>query len=311
MLNREVSKNLFSHIETARYNVAAWQDAGGTLFMLGREVERGPKNARNPDFGRLVLVEFDAMGNIIRDQVVWKPTGDSLWLEDPRALALPDGSVLIGLTAVLREKRGYKPYPAITRLSRTVWREETLPAITIVERFGPGKNITPIDDHLFLYRPEGEGYSHKLLLFSFDELLARKLQDIEFPRDLPWAMWRIGTALPPLWIEENAALIIFHGITITNGRYVYSLGKGRIDRKDGQLKLTVSSEPILTPDDFVDDHGRSLVSELHPKIRRVVYACGGVVKSDKQDTLSLFVNVGDTATFEVNFALADLMNELW
>src|SRR5205814_488688 len=145
-----------------------------------------------PDFGRLVLVEFDGNGEIARDQVVWEPQTQSLWLEDPRALPLEDGSVLIGLTAVLRRERGYQPFPALTRLSTGVWREDVLPAVTIIERFGPGKNTTPIDAHTFFCRPEQKGYSHRLLVFSFYDLVPKKMQDVDFPVDLEWASWRVG-----------------------------------------------------------------------------------------------------------------------
>ncbi len=306
------SKNLFSGIKTARYNVAAWQDASsGGLFMLMREVEQAARNIKTPDFGRLVLSEFDEAGKVVREHVVWEPAGDSLWLEDPRALALDDGSVIIGLTALLRDKRGYQPYPALTRLSSRAWREDVLPAITVVERFGPGKNITPIDSHTFFCRPEQKGYSHTLLTFSFYNLVPRKIQDLSFPTDLPWAHWRIGTALPPIWLDDNRALMIFHGIARQSGRYIYSLGKARLERVKGVFTLKVSPEPILTPDDFVDKRGRSLAPQLHPRLRRVVYACGGVVKQGQTDTLSLYVNVGDTSTFEVNLSLPELTRDLF
>lgn len=303
--------NLFPGIATARYNIAAWQGANGALVTLGREVEKIARGSGQPDFGRLVLVEFDASGVMTREQIVWEPVGDSLWLEDPRALPLPDGSVLIGLTAVMRVRRGYHPYPALTRLSRAMWYEKTLPAITIVERFGAGKNITPIDDHTFLCRPERNEYSHRLLMFSFDELVARHVQDIEYPKDLEWGLWRMGTASPPLWIDDNSALMIVHGITIRDGLYVYSLGRARLDRKDGHMHITVARESILTPDDFLDNRGRPLVRQLHPKLRRVVYSCGSIITGDAQDVLALYVNVGDTATFEVRFLLAHLMHDLW
>ena len=76
-------------------------------------------------------------------------------------------------------------------------------------------------------------------------------------------------------------------------------------------KVTVAPEPILTPDDFLDSHGVPLVEELHPELRRVVYSCGGVIKTESPDKLSLYVNVGDRATFEVTFSLANLKDGLF
>lgn len=82
-------------------------------------------------------------------------------------------------------------------------------------------------------------------------------------------------------------------------------------RDENKFSVTVAPEPILTPDDFVQNDGGPLVNELHPDLRRVVYSCGGLIKRAKQDTLALYVNVGDRTTFEVEFALAELKEGLF
>ncbi len=304
-----VRKNLFTDVQVSRYNVGVWQKSdSGNVFMVSREVEK-PSPHGEPDVGKLVLLELDTDGKVISEKVVWEPVGDSLWLEDPRALSLPDGSVVIGLTAVLRERLGYKPYPALTRLKTRDW-QEVLPAVTLVESLGPAKNVTPLDGHIFLCRPERLEYFHKLLVFSFEDLLARVVQDLEFPTNLKWADWKIGTSMPPLWLDEHRAVMIFHGIAQVDGKYIYSLGRAILERAGDKFSLRCSPEPIITPDDFVDDQGQPLVKELHPEVRRVVYSCGGIVKHGQKEKLSLYVNVGDRTTFEVEFALSELTQGL-
>jgi predicted GH43/DUF377 family glycosyl hydrolase len=121
--------------------------------------------------------------------------------------------------------------------------------------------------------------------------------------------------MPPIWLTPNEALFIIHGISlqIIDGKekYIYSIGRAKLIRKGATFKVEVAPEPIITPDDFLDDKGHSLVEELHPEMRRVVYSCGGVIKKNSLDTLSLFVNVGDRTTFEVAFSLKELKKDLF
>ena len=70
----------------------------------------------------------------------------------------------------------------------------------------------------------------------------------------------------------------------------------------------VAPEPILTPNNFLDNEGKALVEELHPDIRRVVYSCGGIIK---KGTLTLYVNVGDRTTFEVEYSIEELKKGLF
>lgn len=305
-----VIKNLFEHSPVARYNMAAWMDeTTGNVVMIAREVPRAAGKGR-PDIGKLVLFEMDEAGEMVHERTVWEPVTGGIFLEDPRALKREDGSIRIGLTAVLNIRNEYIPYPAITMLRKQPWREE-LPAITLIESFGPGKNITPIRDKTFLFRPQGQEYAHKLLVFNFHDLLARKIQDLEFPTDLPWASWKVGTAMPPIWLSEDVGMLIFHGISVANGKFVYSLGRARLYRENGIFKVQVAPRPILTPDNFRSDKGTRLVKELHPRLRRVVYACGGVIKKSTPHKLDLYVNVGDTTTFDVQFDCEELKEGLF
>lgn len=307
----QVIKHIFSDHRVARYNLAAWQNQqNDSVYFIGREVTR-PGTRGEPDTGILKLFEINKAGAVVSERLIWKPVYNGINLEDPRALELPNETLLIGLTAVLRDKRGKPlPFPAIIKIdSHSSWNQE-LPPFLVVTTFGPGKNLTPVDNVTYLFRPDDPTYNHKILVFSLHRQVPEKLADIEFPKNLTWAKWRIGTAMPPIWLNEYEALFIVHGISIHTIRgvkkYVYSLGRAKLTRSQNSFSVMVCPEPILTPDDFVKESGAPLVRELHPKQKRVVYSCGGIIKRDKRDTLSLYVNVGDRTTFEVELSMAEL-----
>lgn len=309
-------KNIFPNVDVARYNLAVWQQTeNDTVCFIAREVTT-PGVKGEPDTGVLRLFEVDRNGFTIHERVIWQPIYDNISLEDPRALLLENGNLMIGLTAVLRNKTGVPmPFPAVVKIdSLSSWKQE-LPPFLFISTFGPGKNLTPIDNTTYLFRPESEHYYHKLLVFTLHSQVPEKLADIEFPTDLEWAKWRMGTTMPPLWITPDEALFIVHGISkqIVNGseKYIYAIGRAKLTRKNGKFSVKVAPDPILTPENFLDENGNPLVTELHPELRRVVYSCGGVIKKSQPDTLSLFVNVGDKTTFEVEFSMEELKKDLF
>src|SRR3989344_4477012 len=309
-------KNMFPGIQAARYNMGVWQKSKeDSLFFIGREVAK-PGEIGEPDTGILKLFEIGRDGGIIHERVIWKPLYDGINLEDPRALQLQNENLIIGLTCVLRNKKGQAiPFPAIVKIDYLNSWKQNLPPFLVVDTFGPGKNITPIDSKTFLFRPEPSEYNHKILVFSLSSQVPEKMTDIEFPRNLPWAKWRIGTTMPPIWLTPDEALFIIHGITIQHidgvEKYIYSIGRAKLVRKKNNFKVIVAPDPILTPDNFVNTEGLPLVQELHPESRRVVYSCGGIIKRSNQNSLSLYVNVGDRATFEVQFSLNELKEGLF
>lgn len=309
-------KNIFPNSPVARYNVAVWQKSeNDSLCFIGREVTVAGKIGE-PDNSILKLFEVNKDGSVMQERVIWKPLYDGINLEDPRVLELPNENLIIGLTAVLRDKNGRPvPFPAIVKIdSLTSWMDE-LPPFLIIDSFGPGKNLTPLSNTTYLFRPDAKEYYHKLLVFSLHSQVPKKLGDIDFPKDLTWASWKIGTTMPPLWLNQNEALFIIHGISIQKidgiNKYIYSIGRAKLVRTDQTFQVIVAPEPILTPDDFLNNKGTPLVQELHPEFRRVVYSCGGIIKKDSRDTLSLYVNVGDRTTFEVEFSLEELKKGLF
>ncbi len=308
-------KPIFPNINIARYNLAVWQKlSDGSLHFIGREVAK-PGVAGEPDIGILKLFEMSKDGSITNEKVIWRPLYDGVTLEDPRVIEMPNENLVIGLTAVLRDKQGNPvPFPAIVKIdSHSSWKKE-LPPFLIIDTFGPGKNLTPIDGNTYLFRPEGDENNHKLLVFSLHSQNAEKIADIKFPTDLHWASWRIGTTMPPLWLNPSEALFIVHGITkrIIDGveSFIYSIGRAKLTRDNNTFTVKVAPDPILTPNDFVDSKGKQLIEELH-KHRRVVYSCGGIIKKESSHKLSLYVNVGDRTTFEVEFDLNELKQGLF
>jgi predicted GH43/DUF377 family glycosyl hydrolase len=309
-------QNIFPDLRIARFNLTAWQNHDGDLtYFIGREVST-PGAEGEPDTGVLKLFEVSASGAVVHERLIWKPIYDGINLEDPRALELSNDNLIIGLTAVLRDKTGKPiPFPAIIKIdSHSSWQQE-LPPFLIIGAFGPGKNLTPIDSTTYLFRPDTLEYHHKIMVFSLHNQVPEKINDIVFPTNLSWAKWRIGTTMSPIWLNKDEALFIIHGITIekinNKNKYIYSLGRAKLTRKNNVFKVTVAPEPILTPDNFVKTDSRPMVAELHPDLRRVIYSCGGLIKKGKQDTLSLYVNVGDRTTFEVEFSLAELKKDLF
>ena len=291
-------RNIFPNINVARFNVTAWQlpDSPNTI-LVGREVV-APGIPGEPDIGTLVLVELDPEGNTIHERVIWEPKYESLYLEDPRAFETTSGKIVIGLTALLRTKTDYEPFPALVFVDQK-WKEE-LPPITLIQTFGSGKNLTPIGDNAYLFRPNAFEYHHQLLLFRLANGIPRKIKDIIFPTDIPWAKWRLGTTIPPLWLPSGEGILFIHGINHEADKYLYSIGVAKLTpQTDGGFTVKVHPDALITPDTFIDGDGYSLVTELRPSERRVVYACGGGVKRDQPGQIILYVNVGDKTTFEV------------
>lgn len=296
-----------------RYNAAAWtlEENGNTILLL-REVLKAAKR-NQPDKGNLVLLELNHQGGIVEERTVWRPQGANHLLEDPRALIRSDGSVMLGLTAV---ENNSTPFPAVTLLDSPSWRGD-LNQIEVIKDFGPGKNTTPIDHETFFMRCNGLKNHHRLKAFKWNKSGATDLGEIDFPNTIDWASWRIGTTISPFWMNKNEALMIFHGIKIEKGKFVYSIGRAKLSKTqgfgaNGLYRVEVDPKPILTPDDFLDEFNRPLIKELHPKLRRVVYACGGVLKKvNSQLVLALYVNVGDRQTVEVQIPWKELIANWW
>lgn len=292
-----------------RFNVAAWINPYNKhTILIGRQLDyKG--SAGEPDFSRLVLTEMDENNNIVFEKLIWENLVNHVLFEDPRAMIIDNNHIVIGFTALLRSKTSFDPYPAILKIDLDEWNHD-LPPPVIILNFGPGKNLTPIDGNHFLFRPEGESYSHRLIVFCTNNHVPVKIQDLDFPTDLPWALWRIGTSIPPIWINKHEALMIFHGISMEKKRYIYSLGRAKLSKKNKHYSIQVAREPLLTPDSIKKNYKNISTKELHPRLRRVIYACGGIKDVCNLDILKLLVNIGDSDTFKFEFSMTELKKGL-
>lgn len=285
----------FHHI----INPATWLN-NGRVILVGREVQTAGEEG-HPDIGNLVRLTLDEQHHVLDRATIWTPAERNVSYEDMRAIRSKKGQVLAGLTAVVREGTDYIPYPAMVRIDDPSL-ESRLPEVKIIEIFGSGKNMTPFNDQGgFVFRPEGEENNHRLVVLQTMGSQLFECGEIIFPQ-VPWASWRIGTTIPPIWLGNNLALMILHGIhkeKREDETLVYSLGRGLLYRDANRFRMQVDDKPLLTPDDFSDLD----IRELHPK-RRVIYACGGLLGPNG---VYLFLNMGDTQTVEVTFSWQQLL----
>lgn len=176
-----------------------------------------------------------------------------------------------------------------------------------------GKNVTAISPELFAFREEGDKNNHRLRVFKhLEDGGVVDSQYIDFPKDIPWIEHRIGTTMPPIWLNDNEAIFPIHGIQRVNDKFVYSIGSARLLRgEDGKLSVdNISQESIINPDSFVGRFNGDDV-ELHGE-RRVVYCCGGIPiynDSGELEKIKLYINVGDKRTVEVTISVAEMTKD--
>jgi predicted GH43/DUF377 family glycosyl hydrolase len=290
-------------------NVAHLPDTkGGTVLVFRQITKKGELN--EPDWSNILLVRLNQSGVKESEEMLWIPSSDELNLEDPRAILYNDNQALIGLTAVIKEGKHYIPYPALSIININDTKRLNQQELRIIKEFGPGKNTTPLTPSEIAFRKEGQENNFKLFVFRYDKEtnLVSYCCEIEFPKNLPWASFKIGTTKPPDWIDENTALFLFHGIRKEEGKYIYSIGRALLKRTKDGFFVQVAQDPILTPDNFLKEDGTPIYEELYPHLRKVVYATGGaLVEEDGKKKMMLLVNVGDKETVEVSFDLEELL----
>jgi hypothetical protein len=164
-----------------------------------------------------------------------------------------------------------------------------------------------------MFRPEGTENNHRLRVFRFnDGELSIQQNDIELPNDIPWATYKAGTTMPPVWLNDREAIFPIHGIRKDqNGIFVYSIGSARLVRsEDGILSVdNISQKPLIYPELF-DGLVDTEKVELHPEFRHAVYCVSGRPVYDgcgNFHELKMIVSRGDTLTFEVTVPKARLI----
>lgn len=176
-----------------------------------------------------------------------------------------------------------------------------------------GKNVTALSPDLFAFRSEGDNNNHRLKVFGYQQEDGEVTfkQSLDFSKDKPqWCEHRIGTTMPPVWLNKEEAFLPIHGIKIVDGKYVYSIGTARLFRdENGILSVdNISQKPIIDPDLFAGMFNSDEI-ELHSE-RRVVYCCGGIPicnDSGELEHLKMYVNVGDKRTVEVTISMGRII----
>jgi hypothetical protein len=309
------------------YNVTAWREKSdtersGILCLLGRGAIR-LSGLGKPDVTTLVYREVGPDGEVIRSEIVWDYIEGEPTLEDPRVLPV-EGGLVFGLSAVVKEGEEYIPYPAIAFTPYDKLREG-LRNHRIITNHGPGsqttllgnmagKNTTVISrsatETTVMFRPEGKENNHRLRVLDFMDGRATAHQDSDIVVPYaPWATFRIGTTIPPVWLNPREGIFPLHGITIDgNAKDVYSIGAARLTRaKDGRLSIdNISQEPLVSPNLF------NGTVERNPQ-KRALYCVGRELINDSDGNfqkLVMLVSAGDTKTFRVTLP-KELLTQGW
>ncbi len=284
-----------------RINCAAWIDeSSGVIHLLARHIN-GKGGVMMPDWGGLELLSFDNNRQLVDQRIVWEGKGNELNLEDARATVSADRRVLVGLTAVVEEGEHFIPYPAFS-----AFKEERLENLVIAKNLGPGKNITSLTEDAWVYRKAIDDFS--LTVVSWDGKTATPMGDLTLNPIPHWATEKIGTTMPPIWINEHEALFLLHGVSKIGDMYHYALGRAKLVREGRAFRISlVDPKPFLTTEDLAETSTALGIRERH-EFRRVVYCCGGILQKKE---LSLFVNIGDSTTVEVVYPLEELTRGWW
>ena len=313
------------------YNAAAWQE-GDDVYLLGRYLEKAGESGKG-DPGPMVLVTLSE-GAVSAMQTVWEPEeggrcGDQL--EDPRVVHYA-GAAVLAFSRLAPVRGRHVPFPAVAVTSAAQLKQGLFPETRHIAGLGtmmvgrghdklslqPGKNTTPIGGpagaHDFMFRANGD--NHALTFLSLDQdLRVQRRQRVELaPNQIPlWGQDTIGTTMPPVWLNDNEALLILHGFTRDgDGRPQYVMGSARLcmDQRGTYSIDNISRRPILTPGALAALFPGEQV-QMHPEERDAMYMCGGVVAYDgagEPAYLHCFPSVGDTRTVASMFDIRAITN---
>lgn len=340
VVNREIPGMPFG-----LYNAGVWehtrQDENGEDIRLTMLLGRLPNEAGAPGEGDPGPIVLSVMkdGAVISTQELWRPEQDNKkgdQLEDARVVVTPEGDVIIGLTRLVYDETDGKhhPFPAVAVTTSEALLAGNFPDTCLIEGFGEGeettpleerrsilrllsgKNATPLEHKKFMFRQEI--HNHALTLVSLDENnQAELLQIVDFPQDqIPsWCQDKMGTTMPPVWLNDREALFMVHGFTYVDGKPQYAIGSARLSIKDGKYFIdNISSEPLLTPQGLTDElfPGTGNKLQLHPEERSAMYMCGGVVINDengKPEFIKGYVSIGDSVTVESTFSVGGMTSK--
>jgi len=122
----------------------------------------------------------------------------------------------------------------------------------------------------------------------------KRWHDVKFvmaPRAERWDSWKVGTAGPPIELNEGW-LFIYHGI---NYDKIYALGVALLDKDNPEEIIYRAENPILTPE---KDY------EVFGKVKNVVYSCGHVVVDGK---ILIYYGGADSVLCIATYDLSELL----
>jgi len=302
--------------EFARYNATRFH--GFTALRINRK----PPEEGGPDFTDSIGLYFGLRSGDSKTycEVLGRNRlkTDVINIEDLRAFPFVDDGVKkvrFGLTAVGRDKQ---PYPAILDGHYPFFGDHCFNQPIILHDLPPGKNVCPFSRETIMYRQEGAGKNHALTLARQEGKKWIIERDIDFPKDLGWARFRIGLT-GSQWIEQwregafNKGILLIHGVNKANvsGKddYEYALGLAELEWQEdfNNLRLiSVSEEPLLSYGQMKRIYTHKFGEDRHIELngyKRVIYSCdGGVERVDDQAVkrMHFLVTYGDTQVVEVS-----------
>jgi predicted GH43/DUF377 family glycosyl hydrolase len=213
--------------------------------------------------------------------------------EDPR-LTLFDNQIIMAYTALTEIDHEQLYQISLTSISvddflskQWKWNERLLPfrgirnkdAVIFPKKIG--------NKYVMFHRLEPD----MCVAYSDDLKRWYDIRALMRPRTKSWDCWKIGTAGPPIELNEGW-LVIYHGVSFEK---VYSLGVLLLDRDNPETILYRCETPILTP---VTDY------ERFGKVPNVVFSCGNVLINDE---VLVYYGGADSVMCVATYELNELM----
>lgn len=271
------------------------------IFMLPRVMDREqipgiPDYTSRFDVRRIDVTEEGArateQSHVSADHI--RGAMSTLNPEDARALVLPDGQVMFGITAATAAG---EPLAAFFT-GKYPFREEDFSAMDVAFEIRPGKNVLPLQENLAVYRPErvsdGRENGHE---FTFLRKVPREdglgiwteERTITFPTtDWVGKEGRYGfTGGERIWVDRDNGIfrMLIHGFNRfrdADGRekVKYALGLGEFqDREDGTFDVRgIDNDPFFVYEQAIEHMGKGVEPNEY---KLVIYAVGDVLEGEE------------------------------
>lgn len=199
-------------------------------------------------------------------------------IEDPRITEI-DGVYYIMYTAVSK-------YGSLLALAKTVDFENFERIALISEPENKDGVLFPAKingKYARLDRPVTGDLGNIWLSYSDDLITWGHSRCVMTIRDDHWDSWRIGTAGPPIKIDDGW-LVIYHGVKRASSGPIYRLGAAVLAEDDPSKVQCRSAIPILSPREYYERVG---------DVNNVVFSCGAILEDDNQ--LKIYYGASDTS----------------